>query len=208
MGRIFFIDFDGTITDVDTCFVMVKAFAADGWEEIDRLWQEKELSTKECAERTFKLFNAKPADLELLLNTIEIDPYFKEFVKLAKACGDKIVVLSDGYDFNIRTIFRRYEIDLPFYSNKLSYDGDFHIQCLYSDESCGNCGTCKTSLISKLKDDCDITIYIGDGYSDFCPAKHTDIVFAKNTLLEHCLKNEIKATPYRNFGDIINEMKL
>jgi 2,3-diketo-5-methylthio-1-phosphopentane phosphatase len=208
MGRIFFIDFDGTITNIDTCFAMVKAFASDGWEEIDRLWQEKKLSTKECANRTFQLFNAKPVDLELFLNTIEIDPFFKEFVQTAKIHGDKIVVLSDGYDFNIKTVFHKYEIDLPFYSNKLSYNGNFHIDCLYSDESCGNCGTCKTNLIKKLKGDSDSAIYIGDGYSDFCPAKHADIVFAKNTLLEHCLKSGIKATPYRNFGDIIRKMNL
>lgn len=31
MKRVFFVDFDGTITKVDVCAAMVEAFAGDGW---------------------------------------------------------------------------------------------------------------------------------------------------------------------------------
>lgn len=206
MGKIIFTDFDGTITSVDTCSAMAKVFSSDGWEEIDRLWQDKKISTEECANRTFQLFRAKPADLEEFLSTIKIDSYFLEFVKLAQIQDDKIVVLSDGYDFNINSIFHKYGINLPFYSNKLSYDGTFHIECVYTNHLCGNCGTCKTNLINSLKNDNDKVVYIGDGRSDFCPAEHADFVFAKNSLLKHCVETGIKATSYQDFGDIIREM--
>ncbi len=207
MGRIFFIDFDGTITLEDTCVAMVKTFAADGWEEIDRLWQQKKITTEECSNRLFQLLDAKPADLEALLSTIEIDPYFTEFVRLAHGNGDKIAALSDGFDFNINTVFRKYGINLPFYANKLSYDGKYIVECLYNNKSCGNCGTCKTDLINKLKNGSDEAVYIGDGSSDFCAAEHADLVFAKNSLLKHCNENGIDAIPYRNFGDIIKKLQ-
>ena len=31
MKRVFFVEFDGTITKVDVCAAMVEAFAGDGW---------------------------------------------------------------------------------------------------------------------------------------------------------------------------------
>ena len=53
MQRIFFIDFDGTITKKDVCEAMVERFAADGWQEINLLWETRKISTEECANRTF-----------------------------------------------------------------------------------------------------------------------------------------------------------
>jgi 2-hydroxy-3-keto-5-methylthiopentenyl-1-phosphate phosphatase len=206
MSRIIFSDFDGTITTVDTCWAMVTAFASDGWEKINRLWEEKKLSTEECANATFALFDANPGDLQKLLKTIEIDPDFPEFARLAQNHGDRLVVLSDGYDMNIRTIFNKYAIDLPYYSNKLRYNGRFQIECTYKNQACGICGTCKTSLLERLKKDGDEVVYIGDGNSDFCAAKHADRVFAKGSLLKHCAENGIKVTPFQHFGDIIRAM--
>ena len=40
MKRVFFVDFDGTITKVDVCAAMVEAFAGDGWREINDLWEK------------------------------------------------------------------------------------------------------------------------------------------------------------------------
>ena len=63
MKRVFFLDFDGTITKIDTCFLMVNTFAGDGWKEIDEQWERKEITTEECASLTFKLFRADLDDV-------------------------------------------------------------------------------------------------------------------------------------------------
>jgi len=203
MKKVFFIDFDSTITKVDTCAAMVEAFARDGWEQINKLWEEKKLSTEDCANMTFDLFEADIEDIRKLLLTIDIDEHFKEFLELCKEKDYKVYILSDGYDFCIKTILDRYNIDVPYYSNKLLYNGNFKIECVYKNSSCGNCGTCKTSLMDKLKEPGDQVVYIGDGYSDTCAAKNAHIVFAKGSLLKYCMEKGINAIPYNNFSDII-----
>lgn len=203
MGKVIFTDFDGTITKEDTCVAMVKAFASEGWEDINKLWEEKKLTTVECANKLFELFNADLEDIRRLMNTIEIDDYFKEFLAYCESKGYKVYILSDGYDFNIRTILNRYGINTPFYANQLKYDGKFQIMCPNHNNACGKCGTCKSNLISKLKESGDEVVYIGDGYSDMCAVLKADIVFAKGSLYNFCLDKKIDAVPFESFKDIL-----
>ena len=203
MDRMIFTDFDGTITLTDTCLSMVQTYAAPGWEENERLWREKKISTAECARRTFEGFSASPEDLRAFVGAVTIDPDFSAFVSTAKAHGDTVTVLSDGYDRNIRVLFEKYGIDLPFYSNRLGYDGGFFVESPYHNTSCGRCGTCKRELVERLNPDKKQTVYIGDGYSDFCGAAVCDTVFAKGFLLEHCRKNGIPATPFYGFDEVL-----
>ncbi|MEA1962598.1 MAG: MtnX-like HAD-IB family phosphatase, partial [Bacillota bacterium] len=186
-----------------TCSAMVETFARDGWQEINRLWEQKELSTEECANKTFELFDAVPDDIKKLMKSIEIDDYFIAFLKLCKRQEDKVYILSDGYDLNIQTILKKYNIDVPYFCNRLIYTDKFMIQCPHINQSCGKCGTCKTTLMKQLKEPGSQTIYIGDGYSDTCPATHADIVYAKGSLYAFCMENGIDAIPYQSFKDII-----
>lgn len=206
MKKVFFVDFDGTITKKDTCYAMVETFAKDGWEEISRLWEDKKLSTEDCANRIFELFQASLEDVGNLMDKMEIDGYFKEFLELCRHKGHEVYILSDGYDFNIKTVLEKHNIEVKYYSNKLLYDTDkgFSIECPYHNPSCGNCGTCKTSLIKALKGDSGQVVYIGDGYSDMCPAAIADVVFAKDFLYKYCREKGINAIFFSDFKDIIS----
>ncbi|HEX3011887.1 MAG TPA: MtnX-like HAD-IB family phosphatase [Syntrophomonadaceae bacterium] len=207
MNKQFFIDFDGTITTRDTVLTMVENFGGQGWQELNRKWENKELSTEECARETLKLFRTDLNELQKMLDTIVIDEYFPEFLDLCQSRGFKVYILSDGYDFNIRNILNRYNISLPFYSNKLLYTDHFDIECIYINENCSDCGTCKTGLMQQLQETGSEAVYIGDGYSDTCPAQHADQVFAKSSLLKFCRQNGIKAVPFDNFKDIIRQIE-
>lgn len=207
MNKIFFIDFDGTITRADTCATMVEAFAKGDWEQINHLWEEKKLSTEECANLTFQMFRATPEDIRKLVESIEIDEYFKAFLAFCSERDYSAYVLSDGYDFNIRTVFQKHGIDLPFYANRMVYDGGFKIECPHLNPDCGNCGVCKTKLMEELREPGRQAVYIGDGYSDTCPAGKADLVFAKGTLYRYCREKGIAAHHFNNFYDIITYLK-
>lgn len=207
MKRVFFTDFDGTITRKDTCEAMVEAFAADGWQEINEMWERKELSTEECANRTFQLFRADLGDIRRLVEGIEIDGTFKDFLNFCRERGYRVYVLSDGYAFNIEVVFKKYGIDVPYFANRLIYDNGFQIRCPYLNPECGNCGTCKKKLMEKLKEGGEQVVYIGDGSSDTCPAAHADLVFAKEKLYRFCREKGIPALPFDSFGDIIEAVK-
>jgi len=202
--RVFFIDFDGTITKTDTCAAMVEAFAADGWEELNKLWERKELSTEDCANMTFKLFHATLDDVGKLMETMEVDEYFRQFLDMCREKGYQVYVLSDGYDFNIKTVFRKYNIEVPYYANRMVYNHGLKIECPHSNPACGNCGTCKTRLMEELSEEGSQVIYIGDGYSDTCPAAKADLVFAKGVLYEFCREKGIDAVHFEDFRDIVS----
>lgn len=202
----FFIDFDGTITKQDTCHSMTKAFARGDWEAIEKRWEQGQLTTVECARETFRLFDSNKNKLKQFLLNIEIDPYFIPFVNLCRQKGFEIYILSDGYDFNIKTIFEKYGITgIPFFSNELiiNEDNSFDIKATYASLNCTRCGTCKTEIFERLKKPDALSVYIGDGISDTCAAQKADKIFAKGKLLKYCMNNDIKAQAFKDFSEII-----
>ena len=206
MKRVFFVDFDGTITLKDTCVAMTEAFAGDSWQELDAMWQKKEISTQECATRTFQLFNADLADLRKVLDNIRIDSCFGQFIDYCRDNSYPVYILSDGYDFNIEHIMTKHGYQLPYYANHLVYDEGFQIHCTYHNDACGQCGTCKKSLLESLTPLGYQTVYIGDGLSDTCPAAVCDLVFAKGSLLRYCRSHQIAAVPMEGFRDVLEKM--
>jgi len=204
MKRTIFVDFDGTITKEDTCNAMLKAFASDGWQEINERWERGELATLDCARQLFQLLQTDMDGIKKLIMDIEIEPSFKDFLSLCRKENYLVYVLSDGYDICIETVFKNNGIELPYYANKLIYKQAFQIQSPNHNPSCGNCGTCKTKLVTELTEPGSQVVYIGDGYSDMCPVKSADLVFAKGALYQYCLEQGISAIHYHTFWDICN----
>ena len=58
------------------------------------------------------------------------------------------------------------------------------------------CANCKRNHILNSSSDDDITIYIGDGWSDTCAAEHCDFIFAKKSLLKYCEAKWISILPF------------
>lgn len=204
MKMTFFVDFDGTITKKDSCLAVIKAFAKGDWQSIDLKWQKKVLTTKECAMETFKLFDTDKQKLtQFLLDEIEIDDHFLPFINQCQKKAYDVFILSDGYDFNIKTVLDKYNINIPFYANELVISGnEFDINTVHSSRACGRCGTCKTELMKTLKPKEGLSVYVGDGYSDMCAAKNADIIFAKDALLSYCRENDISAQEFDDFSNI------
>jgi 2-hydroxy-3-keto-5-methylthiopentenyl-1-phosphate phosphatase len=206
MDITFFIDFDGTITKQDTCTATTEAFARGDWTRFEMAWREGKITTEDCSRGILQLFDADEKKLkQFLTEKIEIDPHFIPFLNLCRQKGYDIYILSDGYDVNIKTVLKKYQIsDLPYFANRLITDKDFlDIECTYKSD-CGQCGTCKTGLMKKLKKHKALAVYIGDGYSDVCAAKNCDVLFAKHHLLSYCRENGIPANAFSDFSDIIH----
>lgn len=206
METIILVDFDGTITKEDTCYKMVKEFAKGGWMEIEKRWESGEINTEECALQTFELMDMNEESLTNLLDKVEIDDYFKEFLNFCNYKNYKVIIASDGYDFNIRTILNKYNITLQFYSNKLYFKDNKVFAEFNTYKDCDKCGSCKLDILKRYKKN-NTVIFIGDGYSDICVAKYADILYAKEILLEYCKKNNILCRPFKNFKDIIKDLK-
>lgn len=198
----FFVDFDGTISREDVCYTMVEKFASQGWQEINHLWEEGVISTEECAQGTLKLMTVEPEELEAFWSETEIDNSFVPFVEWAQQMGFPLYILSDGYDNYIVEALKHYKLDLPFYANHLEYKNGWSIECPYIDPQCEKCGVCKTKLLNELISPGYTSVYIGDGYSDLCPARYANILFAKSDLAQLCRQEGLAFHYYNNFYDI------
>ena len=179
-------DFDGTITKEDSVNEFFELYAS---------------SRENALIQTGLLKNVSPKQLEDYINSIEIDDYFIDFVNYVKSKNIKLTILSDGFDLFIQKVLERYNLDIPYYANKLIYkNGRFSIEFPYYNENCGKkAGMCKCQKV-KEKNFC----YIGDGTSDLCIASKADFLFASKKLHIYCKENGIKHAAFKSFCDILN----
>ena len=206
-----FCDFDGTISTKDVGEHMFLEFGdSDKAYSIFQRWVRKEIdSAQEWTELLDLVKDLTEEQFDSFLKTIEIVYGFKEFVQFCDQNNLDIIILSDGMDYYIKKILDRNGFDnLVFHSNKMIFtEGGPKASFPHSDEECKDCANCKRNHIIKNSSDEDITIYIGDGYSDTCPVQYVDFIFAKKTLLKFCEKERISYYPFKNFKDVVNRIK-
>ncbi len=217
-GDLVMSDFDGTITRRDTGFVVFDALdLAEAW-EIEYRWRDREISSMECLAGQWGLVRIPPEELLALIDSIELDERFPEFVARARSAGAEVVVASDGLSFYVDRMMQRLGMEIceddpepgvirdcvTRYVNtaRLTEDGVV-IDFPHRNEACLQCGNCKTRHLTRLQLKYERVFYIGDGYSDRCPALQADITFAKDHLAQ--LMDECGApyVPFEDFGDII-----
>lgn len=206
--KIILSDFDGTITTEDTLVKILDAFAGQLWRAIGKRIENNEFGTGIGLKQEFGLCDPKKATKEqivrLLNEEIEIDPHFKTFLEFSKKEGYEFIIVSGGFSLCIDTILKKYNIgNLPYYSNKLLFEKHkLDIDYPYPSEGCKECGNCKTMHLRRYRSIGYNIVYIGDSTTDRCPVKYADLVFAKGSLSEYCLKEKIAHVPYETFADI------
>ena len=197
-------DFDGTITKEDSVNSFFEMYAPN-WMESEKLWIEGKISSRENAIIQVGLLkNVSQKQLDDYINSIEIDDYFLEFVDYVKSKNIKLTILSDGFDLFIQKILERYNLDIPYYANKLTYKGgEFSIEFPYYNENCKKrAGMCKCQKVKENK-----FCYIGDGTSNLCIASKADDLFASKRLHQYCKENDIKHSHFTSFRNIIDVLK-
>jgi 2-hydroxy-3-keto-5-methylthiopentenyl-1-phosphate phosphatase len=205
-----FVDFDGTISTTDVGEAMFQYF---GEKEqsiiIVNDWVEQKINSSQL----WKLLcgtvhNFDEIKFDEFLNTISIDQTFRPFIRFCKSERFEVKVLSDGFDYYINKILKRENLmDLEVFSNKLIVDrNNISPEFPYTDEECTRCANCKRNHVLNFSSEEDFTIYIGDGFTDICPAQHCDFIFAKDSLLKYCEINRITYFPYSNFNDVLNKL--
>lgn len=203
-----FVDFDGTITTED---VGEKIFTETITPEIVQPILDDIIHKRVDGKQGWKmLFDAAPtlSVLKILeiASSIEIDSGFKDFLEFCKMKNIPVVIISDGFEEYIKPILAKHTLShLTILANQLKVrtDGKLTPVFPFTDEECRLCANCKRNHLVARSDEEEITIYIGNGSSDTCPAEYADYVFAKDQLLKHCERERISYFRYRNFRDVI-----
>jgi 2-hydroxy-3-keto-5-methylthiopentenyl-1-phosphate phosphatase len=208
-----FCDFDGTITIYDTWIEIGEYFIEDKekWHNVITLFEKQKIGARECFIREcglIKDFNVE--QFNKIIDNQRLDPGFIKFSQYCNTKGIPLTILSEGMDYYIERILKNYGINLPYFSNKFVLHDDkksFHLEFPYSDSDCTKCGTSKRNLLMNMTGDDEISVFIGDGFSDACVANYADVVFAKKSLASYCWKNNITYFDWSGFQDIQNKLE-
>lgn len=198
-------DFDGTVCTVDMGNEVLKRFTGDGWEEIDRAYCADEIGSRVAYTRVSSIFKGTKSQILDFVRTHEkMDPYFRDFYFFCKDLMIDLKIVSDGLDLYIDAVLRKYGLEeIECFSNvALFRDDNLFIEFPQMNETCERCGTCKSNILKKFRRGYKHIIYVGDGYSDVCPTKDADLVFAKGVLYEKCIKDGRTCVYYENFKDV------
>jgi len=199
-------DFDGTLSTTDVGYEIIVKFAGSGWEKIDRDYCEGNIGSRDAYTKIAALFHASRKEMVMYaLEHGHLDPTFHEFYGFCLHNNIDVKIVSDGLDFYIKAILEKNNLqEIQFFSNVARFhnNGNVTIEFPGSNDTCNECGNCKSNILEQYRLTYDSIIYIGNGYSDVCPAQKADMVFAKDILYEKCLENGRDCIHYENFDDI------
>jgi 2,3-diketo-5-methylthio-1-phosphopentane phosphatase len=210
-----FTDFDETITRVNVTDTLLEKFAHPSWRAIQDEWLAGKLSAREVLERQMPLVSVAPGDLNAFIESVEVDPFFADFVGFCRREGHDLYVLSDGFDYWIERILERVlsplgeETPVPVFACHLTLPAtEVEISFPYFPEGCSHgCATCKPALFARLRRDARSTVVIGDGSSDFLLSRSADLVLAKGTLRRYCQSHHAPYESFENFSDVIEKVR-
>ena len=199
-------DFDETISVRDVGMQIIEQF---GTSEALTVWKDFDNGTKSAAEclaialATIKNINAESATA--IFDRQVLKEGFVDFARFCEANNIELSIASDGFSFYITSILERYGLQhIPVWTNtvELGEDGRLNFQFNNQREGCTRCASCKCALLLTTSDDSDTIVYIGDGYSDWCPAMMADVVFACRDLPRQCGELGIPHHPFEDFHEV------
>jgi 2-hydroxy-3-keto-5-methylthiopentenyl-1-phosphate phosphatase len=204
-------DFDGTISTVDLGNQIINKFATASLSDIEKAYVKGKIGSRIAYERMAKrIKGSREKMLEHILAIEKLDPYFPEFCSLSRGKDIDIKIVSDGLDFYIEAVLDKHDLQgMEYYSNLAVFgvDDSFSIEFPGRNDFCGRCGTCKSRILNSYRLIYDKIIYIGDGYSDFCPSRYADVVFAKSILYQRCEQEGTPCMSFTDFSEINNYLK-
>lgn len=205
-----FCDFDGTITKNDVWLNSLARFIPDkkALEELTTDFINGKIDSRTVSHLHLEL--VKDFDINLFRNYLaeeEIDQSFPAFAEYCRGNGDQLYVVSSGLDFYISEILDRFNLEIPIFGNRMIFneaERTLSLETGYSDEYCTACAVCKRNILLCNSSDLygEISVFIGDGASDFCVTRFADIVFAKKHLASHCWKHNITYFDFKSFDDV------
>lgn len=199
-------DFDGTITLEDTGVATMRAFAQPEWWDIELAWRRGGIGSMECLSRQFGMADVSPEQYRRFIESQPVDPAFPELVRLCERSGARFIILTDGLDLYIRWILEKLGLTgLEVWSNEGRFDGSGRMVCGFPHQHpvCKLHGNCKLAHLFRTRRSSRRIIYVGDGYTDRCPAASADVVFAKDVLAEYCERVGIAAVSFDGLADVV-----
>jgi HAD superfamily phosphoserine phosphatase-like hydrolase len=198
-----FVDFDGTITDIDTFDALVRAAAGDdAWIAIDDALVAGRITLRAALEQQAALVRlSREEALAFLEANAHVDPAFGPFVAAVREHGGTIRVLSAGIAAVIHDALGRAGVEVEVLANEVDFSADGWTVTFIDDSDNGHD---KAAHVRAAQAAGAHTVFVGDGISDFDAAVVADQRFAKRgrALEAYCRERAIPCTTFRSFDEI------
>lgn len=205
-----FCDFDGTVCSQDIGDQFFMKYAREKAEKnIQRLLGDEITAQEWLMELCEAIPLLHQKDFLDFIDQFIIDPHFAEFVRFCQEKEIPLMILSDGLDAYVERVLCNAGLQqVPFFANHAELAGErLNVSFPYTDAECIMCGNCKRNHILNASADDDIIVYVGDGYTDRCPVRYADFVFARQQLIKHCQEQNITYFEFNHFGDVQTKME-
>lgn len=206
-----FIDFDNTITRGDVLDGVIERFAdGDTWRSLEDDWIAERIGARACLDGQLRTLRATWPEFTHHLNQATLDPGFTTLLALAERAQIELTVVSDNFDLFVGHILHRHGLDhVAVRANHLEHHGDRVVPSFpFANPACPGCAHCKKTHFVPRHADPRRVIYIGDGRSDLCPARHADIVFAKAGLLAQLRRENIACHPFDGLAQVADAIEI
>jgi 2-hydroxy-3-keto-5-methylthiopentenyl-1-phosphate phosphatase len=186
---------------VDTLWLVLGEF---GDEDVFRRAGERlfagEISYRELMEIEFS--TVRGAGLEevnaWLAENARVRPGFHELVRRHDP-----LVLSSGFEELIRPLLAREGVEVELAANRIDPRSDGWRVLWSRDRACDVCGDwCKRAGLPPQP-----FVYVGDGYSDRCPALSADRIFARAGLAAYLDERSVPYVPFDDLHDVVRALE-
>lgn len=199
-------DFDGTVTEEDVSFILLDAFAAGDWRQLHRQYEEDRISVGRFNTDAFAMVKAnRESLLAVTRRQVKIRDGFQNLATCCQRKGFRLVIVSNGLDFYIEGILQDMGLaDIEFFAARTRFHPEgLRVQYVGPDGSHRDEGV-KGAYVNLFLSQGYRVIYVGNGTSDFSPAKQCHYIFATDTLLACCQQAKIDCAPFTDFNQVVS----
>ena len=186
------LDWDGTVTERDTLWMVLETFGdREIFAKVEESLLAGTMSYREVMEVEMATVNAPLDEVNAWLALhARVRPGLAELVELHRP-----TILSSGFHELIEPLLAREGVEAEVVANRVEARPEGWRILWRDPEPCDACGQiCKRSALPD-----EPFVYVGDGYSDRCPAALAARVFAIDGLADHL--DEL-GLPYERFADL------
>ncbi|MCH7706262.1 MAG: MtnX-like HAD-IB family phosphatase [Chloroflexi bacterium] len=199
-------DFDDTITLENVAHLILERFGDGSWREVRRRYLDGLASAEDYFEEQFAKLGATRSEMQA---HVRVAGSLRDgFVELAGYCRERdieLAVVTVGLDFYVEALLEQHGLGwIPTYAVGTSFtSGGMQFQQMNSGQLCQRWGICKCEVVERYRENGRRVVYVGDGRNDLCPARRSDVVFARDELLRLCREEGI---PFHRFDDFTDVM--
>jgi 2,3-diketo-5-methylthio-1-phosphopentane phosphatase len=198
-------DFDGTISLPDACDFLLQRFAPPQWKEWDEACWRGEMTEREAFPRQMGLLTVSWEQARAaLLEGVKLREGFKEFAAYCRERSIPLTILSSGLTELIDALLEAHGIaGVRVEAHRLAIEpAGWRVIMRDGPRLEEHCSHCKCAFVVHEREQGRKVVYIGDSFTDVCPVRYADFIFATYKLAEECRRTGRDFTYYTTFFEI------